>query len=165
MKKLLILALAFVMLLGLFACGKQEPQFETVTFYLPDDAAIDAGGYGFITKDIDVHMPNLESLQAMSLIGYLVYEGALPEGCDALSFYLSTSTLDMNAAFAEALSRTGTLGEALLMGCLVNTILTYFELDSITVTAEGQVLQTGHETYDYPLTFYGNSYLEDAGES
>ena len=165
MKKLLTLALALVLSLGLFACAKQEIVYpERVTLYLPDQSAIDAGGYGFVTKEIDMHMPNLDSLKAMQLIGTLVYEGALPEGCDALSFWTYNATLDMNAAFADALSSTGTLGETLLMGCLVNTMLTYFALDSITVTAEGGVLQTGHETYDYPLTFYGNSYFENAGE-
>ena len=167
MKTFVVLALVIALALGIFACGKQEPEETTrVTLYLPDHDAIETGGYGFVKKTMELHMAKLVSLQAMELVSHLVYDGALPEGCDALHFYVSTSELDMNAAFAEALSRTGTLGETLLMGCLVNTMLEFFALDSITITAEGQVLQTGHEIYDYPLTFYGNqrSDLENAGE-
>jgi len=157
MKTFVVLALVIALALGLFACGKQEPEeTKRVTLYLPDHDAIDAGGYGFTKKALDLHMPKLVSLQAMDLVANLVHEGALPEGCAALTFYVSISTLDMNAAFADALSRTGTLGETLLLGCLVNTILDFFALDSITIMAEGEVLQTGHEIYDYPLTFYEN---------
>jgi len=156
MKKLLIFALAIIFVLGLFACGKQELALTTVTFYLPDYAAIDAGGYGFVTKDLEMHMPKLASPQAMQLVSHLVFAGALPEGCAVLSFHEQEAALDMNATFAQALSRTGTLGETLLLGCLVNTMLAFFGLNSVTVTAQGEVLQTGHEVYDYPLMFYGN---------
>jgi len=157
MKKLLALTLAVILVTGLFACGKQKTlELTGVTIYLPDQEAIDAGGYGFVTRQVEMHMPKLVSLQAMQLVSHLVAAGALPEGCAALSFYEENAALDMNAAFAQALGRTGTLGETLLLGCLVNTMLEYFGLNGIKVTAQGEVLQTGHEVYDYPLMFYGN---------
>ena len=174
MKKVFALTLAVVLALGLFACGKGEDNQVTTTeptiittdstsitteaidnsnfpvvIYLPDHAAIDAGGCGFVTKEEWSH----DAIDTVHhLVRLLVQYGALPEGVEVLSY--TKGTLDMNAAFAEALSHTGAIGEALLMGCLVNTMLTYLGLDSITITAEGQTLQTGHDTYDYPLTFY-----------
>ena len=158
MRNFVVLALILALALGIFACGKREPEETTrVTLYLPDHDAVEAGGYGFVKKTLELHMAKLVSLQAMELVSHLVYDGALPEGCDVLHFYVSTSELDMNAAFAQALSSSGTLGETLLLGCLVNTMLEFFALDSITITVEGEVLQTGHETYDHPLTFYENS--------
>jgi len=157
-RNFVVLALILAFALGIFAYGKREPEKTArVTLYLPDHDAIEAGGSGFVKKAMELHMPKLVSLQAMGLVSRLVHDGALPEGCEALHFYVSTSELDMNAAFAQALGRTGTLGEALLLGCLVNTMLEFFALDSITITAEGQVLRTGHGTYDDPLTFYENA--------
>ncbi|MCL2300480.1 MAG: GerMN domain-containing protein [Firmicutes bacterium] len=157
MKKLLALALVIVLALGFSACGKQKTlELTSVTIYLPDQVAIDAGGYGFAARQVEMHMPNLVSLQAMQLVSHLAASGALPEGCAVLSFDEENATLDMNEAFAQALGRAGTLGETLLLGCLVNTMLDFFGLQSITVTAQGEVLQTGHETYSDPLGFYGN---------
>ncbi|MCL2494280.1 MAG: hypothetical protein FWE98_01315 [Oscillospiraceae bacterium] len=148
------LAIILAAALGLFFYGKQEPEErKRVTLYLPD---LDSpGGYGFFKKVLELHMPKLVSLQAAELVSQLAYEGALPEGCAALRFYVSTSELDMNAAFAEALGRAP--DETLLMGSLVNTMLDFFALDGITITAEGEALRIGHIACDKPFTFYENS--------
>lgn len=42
------------------------------------------------------------------------------------------------------------------MGSLVNTLLTFFELDEIWVTVNGATLTTGHQIYNYALRFYEN---------
>ena len=62
--------------------------------------------------------------------------------------------VDMNAAFEAQIRSMGTAGEYLYLGSLVNTILDAWGADSLLLTAEGQPLETGHEIYDYPLTFF-----------
>ena len=171
MKKILTLLLASCLLLALAGCPAPEPeephtepattigdttaQSETslVQLYLPYVDEIEPNP-AFVT--LAAHTEGT----AEDIVALLVEHGALPEGCAVLSFQLdkccgNTAMLDMNAAYAEALSRTGTFGEYLLLGSLVNTFLMFYEIDSISLTADGQVLETGHEVYDYPLTFLG----------
>jgi hypothetical protein len=60
---------------------------------------------------------------------------------------------DMNAVYGQALGK-GTSAEYQLLGCLVNTLLTYFDLEEITLTIEGETLETGHNVYDYSLRIF-----------
>ena len=156
MKKLLIFLLVTVLALGLgaAACGTEpiEPtinasetaaQFLPLTVYLPNDNAD-----GFITKDA------IFDGKAQSIVSLLVAEGALPAGCALLSF--EDGVADMNAAYGGAISNTGTAGEYLMIGCVVNSLLIAYELESVYLTIEGAVPETGHEIYDYPLKFYEN---------
>ena len=52
------------------------------------------------------------------------------------------------------LNTMGTSGEYVVMGSVVNTYLTAFGLDRITITVEGNVPETGHSIYDQPLRMY-----------
>jgi len=65
-----------------------------------------------------------------------------------------TLRVDMNAAFAAQIRSMGTSGEYLYMGSLVNTLLDACGADSLVLTVEGEPLETGHEIYDYPLSFF-----------
>ena len=66
----------------------------------------------------------------------------------------ATLEADFNDALRQSLLPMGTAGEYVLMGCVVNTFLTAYQADAITITVEGEVLETGHSVYDQPLTFY-----------
>ena len=163
MKKLFASALALTLLLGLAACGGSGPQPQPqppsqttqpaktlpekplVRLYLPNDNAD-----GFIIRQMWTD-GTIEELVSM-----LVAEGALPEGCAPLSFDKDGAKLDMNEAFGQAVRTTGTTGEYLRFGCLVNTVLTYYGLESVYVTAVGQVIESGHAVYDEPLRFFEN---------
>lgn len=170
MKKLFACALALTLLLGLAACGGSGPQPQTtqpppsqatqatqpatakpvpekplVRLYLPNDNAD-----GFIFRQMWTD-GTIEELVSM-----LVAEGALPEGCAPLSFDKDGAKLDMNEAFGLAVSTTGTTGEYMRFGCLVNTVLTYYGLESVYVTAGGRVIESGHAVYDEPLRFFEN---------
>ena len=59
-----------------------------------------------------------------------------------------------NAAFLNGLRQYGTSGESLTMGSLVNTFLRFYDLSSIRVTAAGKTIETGHNIYNRPLTFF-----------
>jgi len=125
------------------AVTEPQTQAQPVVLYLPNDNAD-----GFVVKAA------LTDGTAADLVALLVAEGALPEGCALLSF--EGGTADMNAAYGAAISSTGTTGEYLRMGCVVNTLLTFYGLESIYITVEGRVPETGHNEYDFPLCFYEN---------
>ena len=108
------------------------------------------------------------------LVDALIAHGALPECTEVLSFFLDdhgvetqegetvsytpgdtlTIELDLSQTFADAASSTGTAGETMLLGSLVNTMLEAYQADEVLLTCQGEVLETGHNVYDLPLTFF-----------
>ena len=77
------------------------------------------------------------------------------EGDDATVSYTpcdSQILLDVFQAFGDAAASTGTAGETMLLGSLVNTMLTYYNAETLTLTVDGAVLETGHNVYDTPFT-------------
>ena len=123
------------------------PTKEPIVLYLPN-ANVD----GFISKAA------LTDGTVNDIVSLLVGENALPTGCAALNFTMNAADksckVDMNTAFGYAVLTTGTAGEYMLIGSLVNTLLTFFGMETITITIEGQTLTSGHNVYDYPLHFY-----------
>ena len=62
--------------------------------------------------------------------------------------------LDLTDAAAAQLRSCGTSGELLYVRGIVNTALEYVtEADSVMLTVDGAVLETGHQIYDYPMFF------------
>ena len=89
------------------------------------------------------------------LIDQLVNEGALPAGVRMLSLNVDVDiTVDMNAAYGEAVTNTGTSGEYLLVGTVVNTLLDFWGREFIFITIEGAPLKTSQAEYGEPLTFF-----------
>jgi len=88
-----------------------------------------------------------------SVLGALRTAGHFDGGVELLSFSQEGShlTLDFNAAFAERVRSTGTAGEYIIMGSLVNTYLDAFSAATVTVTVEGQSWESGHVVYDAPM--------------
>ena len=62
-----------------------------------------------------------------------------------------TLTLDMNAAFGEAIRASGTAGETLKIYALVNTFAQARGATAVLITVDGKVLESGHEVYDYAI--------------
>ena len=132
------------------------PAQMSVTLYLPNDNAD-----GFVTRevtlpreapgDITEQLIQMDAL-AEDILEQLVQAGALPEGVRVLS--MDNGVLDLNSAFLSFLNTMGTSGEYVVMGSVVNTYLTAFGLDRITITVEGNVPETGHSIYDEPLRMY-----------
>lgn len=94
-----------------------------------------------------------------ALVDALIQAGALPEGVEVLSASEKDGTLalDMNQAFADAVRSSGSAGEAMRIYSLVNTFIQARDVDQVTITIEGGLLESGHDVYDYPLEM---SYLE-----
>lgn len=169
MKRKMICA-GLLALLLLAGCGQQqntdnnvsgsqsssENQAETVavTLYLPDDQAEglvqDAGA--------SIPKPADEGAMVEALVDLLTEKGALPEGTAVNRVKMTEAEggaaleLDLNDAFGEGVGQMGTAGESMMIGSLVNTLWENVELSSLTLTVEGEVLETGHEIYDAPFT-------------
>ena len=110
------------------------------------------------------------------LLDALTDRGVLPEGTAALSFEITDDgetvvtgegpeavvshtagdlhgALDLSEEFLTGLE-TGTTGELMLMGSLVNTVIGHYQLTDLTLTCQGETIESGHQIYDEPLTFY-----------
>lgn len=140
----------------------QVEEWEAV-LYLPNE---DASAFETVTETVKA--------TPQGLVDALVAHGALPEGTEVLSFTLDdhgvetqegdtvsytpgdtvTIELDVSQAFGDAAASTGTAGESMLLGSLVNTMLKAYQADEVLLTCEGEVLETGHNVYDQPLTFF-----------
>ena len=67
-----------------------------------------------------------------------------------------TLAADFNDRLPQAVLPMGTSGEYVIMGSVVNTLLSAYDADSVLITVNGEVLETGHSIYDQPLTFYSS---------
>ncbi len=116
---------------------------ESVTIYVPDEQGETLTPTGADAKD--------DSDQ--SLVDALIAAGSLPEGVKVQSSSLAggTLTLDMNAAYGDAIRNSGSTGETLMIYALVNTFAQARGATAVLITVDGQVLQSGHEVYDYAI--------------
>ena len=59
--------------------------------------------------------------------------------------------LDFNQAFAELLCSMGSSGEYIIVGAMVNSFLDAFGAARLMFTVDGEILETGHVIYDFPM--------------
>ena len=124
-------------------------EYQKVSIYLYNETA-----QNLVSKEVQIEKndePMVELVQA------LVTEKALPAGTEVEQWSISEDdapavTLDLNKAFAEGILNTGSTGETIVLGSLINTIWDYFKPASITLTIDGEPLETGHNIYDKPFT-------------
>ncbi len=87
-----------------------------------------------------------------ALKGYVLQDGAEIRKADLTDGVL---TLDVNETLAGQIRSYGTSGEALTIAAIVNTALDNItEAQSVMLTENGTPLETGHNIYDTPMTFY-----------
>ena len=154
MKKLLLYLLCALLLAG---CASEKTQTTIPTstepeatqsylIYLPLDSAD-----GLETKILNVTeiTPEgvLEELQLHNVlsdnvaINHLEVDGA-------------QLNLDFNRAFADLVCSTGTAGEMMIIGSVVNTYLSAYQsskVEYVLITVEGSAWESGHVIYDEPI--------------
>ena len=133
-----------------------------VTLYLPND---NADGFDTVEETVEA--------SPQGIVDALIAHGVLPEGVtvdafetvgdgvetqegDVVSYEVGelSITLDLSEEFLSAVTGTGTAGETMVMGSLVNTMLTAYNARTLTLTCGGKVVETGHAVYDEPMTFF-----------
>ena len=140
----------------------KEKKVEKIMLYLPDENA-------------EYLLPTIVEGEKTpeGLVHALVEQGALPKGTEINYFILKdngeyisledeaaskskqlAAEIDLSDYFMEEIQHAGTAGESMLMGCVVNTMIDNFNLQSIMVSANDEVIMTGHCIYDEPQTFY-----------
>lgn len=62
-------------------------------------------------------------------------------------------TVDFSQEFQDDLFTQGTAGEFLMMGSVVNTFLRAYDAESMTITVNGNPLESGHCIYEKPMKF------------
>ncbi|MBR6114642.1 MAG: GerMN domain-containing protein [Oscillospiraceae bacterium] len=129
------------------ALGLETPIVLRV--YYPDSEVMYLRADGVILDGAD-----MESM-ASALNAALTYR-VFDENAKILSAALDGGELhlDLNSAFADQIRACGTSGELLTISGLVNTAIEYTGADAVRITVEGETLETGHNIYDTPLTFY-----------
>ena len=161
MKKFLCILFVTMMLYGLAACNKspvtQPTDSQNATnpllsysLYTPNDNAD-----GFHTETIST-----EDLSAETVLTELKKQNVLPDTVSMNSFNIDNGliTIDFNQAFADIVCSMGTSGELMIVGSVVNTFLDAFQAESVYFTVDGQILESGHETYDFNMTFFSFDY-------
>lgn len=130
-----------------------ESQEEQLILYLPNE---NADGW-------DVTKNQMEQITPDIIIGQLVGAGAIPDSVTVVSFGEDQGEnglilkLDLSSNFAEGLLNMGTAGEYLTMGSVVNSFLDTYQADGIEITAGGNVIETGHTSFEGVLNHFDSN--------
>lgn len=131
----------------------EESQEEQLILYLPNE---NADGWNVTKNQIEQITPDI-------IIGQLVGAGAIPDSVTVVSFGEDQGEnglilkLDLSSNFAEGLLNMGTAGEYLTMGSVVNSFLDTYQADGIEITAGGNVIETGHTSFEGVLNHFDSN--------
>lgn len=131
----------------------EKSQEEQLTLYLPNE---NADGWNVTKNQIEQVTPDI-------IIGQLVGAGAIPDSVTVVSFGEDQGEnglilkLDLSSNFAEGLLNMGTAGEYLTMGAVVNSFLDTYQADGIEITAGGNVIETGHTSFEGVLNHFDSN--------
>lgn len=117
----------------------------TYTLYLPDENA-----EGFVKQEVQTGLINADTVLAELQMAGVLSDNVLINAFGADGDQLN---IDFNAAFADLVNSMGTSGERMIIGSVVNTYLSAFQAESVYFTVNGEVLESGHVVYDFPITF------------
>lgn len=103
----------------------------------------------------DIQEVEIEELSAEKIVQQLIDANVLNNNVSVLNTTKEKDNLhlDFNAAFRDQLLSYGTSGERFFIGSIVNTFLSVYGTKTITLTVEGNVLESGHVIYDFPLSY------------
>lgn len=117
-----------------------------LNIFVPDE---NAESFNTIPTTIDV-------LDAKLILEMLITNSMLNEGISLNSAELVDTqlNLDFNQAFLDQLLTYGTTGERMMIGCVVNTYLSIYDAETVYITVNGEIMESGHVVYDFPMEFF-----------
>lgn len=125
--------------------AQTDPTEEPVAFtvYTPDENLI-----GFIATEV--------TASRESALDALIDAGVLNEDIAVNSVEMDGKLLklDLNSAFADLINQQGTTGERMVIGSLVNTYLSAYQAETVLITVDGKILESGHVIYDFPMGYF-----------
>ncbi len=165
MKRILMILLCCLLLT---ACGQQEnaPTDKSTEPSVTDtstQALTEANLQSFILYRGDENAENFLSQEVQVpeinetvITEHLISAGVLPEGTAVDQFELEGTQLniDLNDTFLDHLYTMGTAGERILVGSVVNTFLSAYDAETVFLTVNGEIIESGHVIYDFPLEFF-----------
>lgn len=117
-----------------------------VTLFLPDENA-----EHFVTAGTVV-----DALDAQYITDELIKAGVLNQAIRVNKAELAGTqlNLDFSSEFLTQLCTYGTAGERMMIGSVVNTFLSVYEAETVFITVDDQIMESGHVIYDFPLSFF-----------
>ena len=99
---------------------------------------------------------NIYELDPVLITALLVEHSMLNEniGLNSAELVDTQLNLDFNQAFLDQLCTYGTSGERMMIGCIVNTFLSAYDVETVYITVEGQIMESGHVIYDFPMGLF-----------
>lgn len=175
MKKRLVLWLTLLMAFSITGCTNEtadiktpEIQPESVEEATEEAEPVNvliyygnASADGFEQKEVEIM-----ELTPQNLIGELAKLNVVSIDTEVKSFEQDGKALklDLSKGFSKYLNMMGSSGEYIVMGGLVNTFLDAYDGENILITVEGEMLETGHTSYEGPLTFFESDNNEQEPE-
>lgn len=97
----------------------------------------------------------IDELDAALIVELLIEHSMLEDGIQLNSIKLDKTqlNLDFNQQFLDQLNSCGTGGERMLIGTVVNTFLSVYEAETVYITVDGEIMESGHVIYDFPIGF------------
>ena len=154
MKKLLVFILCALLLTGCTSVKTEttiptstEPEtIQSYLIYLPLDSAD-----GFERKMLDV-----TEITPESVLKELQNHNVLPDNVTIHQLEVEGAqlNLDFSQSFADLVCSTGTAGEMMIIGSVVNTYLSAYQssqVDRVLITVEESAWESGHVIYDEPI--------------
>ena len=127
------------------AADPTQAQLSTFFLYSPDENAD-----GFLTTPITVQQPDARQILTLLMDANVLNRDIQLNTAEITEDQIN---LDFSIAFRDQLVTYGTAGERMMMGSVVNTYISAFRVQSVYITVEGEVLESGHVIYDFPMGF------------
>ncbi len=121
----------------------EEDTLTRFTLYTPNENAD-----GFIAKEVEGD--KLTPLEVLIEAGVLTEDVRM----NFVKWESDIMTIDFNTAFRDLLLSQGTAGEKMLIGSVVNTFLSAYQMESMMITVEEEILESGHIIYDFPMGYF-----------
>ncbi len=157
MKKWIYVISVCALFAGAAGCGKEQSsgvqriieQGDLQGGYYVYVGNEEQGGFAMIEIDTAEWTPEM-------LLSSLAEEEVMPQDVKVLSFEQDGDhlTLDLSKEYQEYVSSSGTAGERVAVGSMVNTFLDAYNAQTITVLVEGAALDIGHSDNSGPLSWY-----------